>query len=45
MHLTVDRIDLLAQFGERWRSGGRLGHWRTLDAGNGLDAGGRQVID
>ncbi len=42
MHLTVDRIDLLAQFGERGRSGGRLGHRRTLVAASSSSAGGGQ---
>ncbi len=30
MHLLVDRIDLLAQIGKRWRGGRRLGHRRDL---------------
>ncbi len=29
VHLRVDRIDLLAQFGKRRRRGRRLGHSRT----------------
>ena len=28
VHLRIDRIDLLAQVGERWRRGRRLGHVR-----------------